>query len=184
MFFMLECFSPEEADHAQFTLSDDDELSWITGRRFAEPPKLPFRLSIEPGEDGVLPELTDVPIPLMTPRLAAALGQAGVANIDFYPTEIHNLETGAILRDLLAFNLIGLVAAADLEKSLYAAPDGLLLSVDFDSLVIDEAKTRGALLFRLAESVNGIVVHETIKNAIEATGIDTLTFMPPEEWVG
>jgi len=51
-------------------------------------------------------------------------------------------------------------------------------------LVIDEAKTRGALLFRLAESVNGIVVHETIKNAIEATGIDTLTFMPPEEWVG
>jgi hypothetical protein len=39
-------------------------------------------------------------------------------------------------------------------------------------------------MFRLAESVNGIVVHESVKKAIEAAEIDTLTFIPPEEWVG
>ncbi len=184
MFFMLECFSPDEADHAQFSLAEDDELSWMSGRRFTKPPQQPVRLTIEPGESGVLPEFTDVPLPLMTPRLAAALEKAGVSNIDYYPAEVHDIETGAVHRDLLAFNLIGAIAAADLAKSQYDAPDGALISVDFDSLSIDEKKTRGALMFRLAESVNGIVVHESVKKVIEAAGIDTLTFIPPEEWVG
>ncbi len=184
MFFMLECFSPDEADHAQFTLAEDDELSWMSGRRFTEPPQCPVRLTIELGEGGVLPEFTDVPLPLMTPKLAAAFERAGVSNIDYYPAEIHDIETGEVYRHLLAFNLIGAIAVADLAKSKYEAPDGTLISVDFDSLVIDEKKTRGALMFRLAESVNGIVVHESVKNAIEAAGIDTLTFIPPEEWVG
>lgn len=185
MFFMLECFSPDEADHAQFTsLPEDDDLSWLSGRRFAEPPLPPVRLTIEFGEGGLLPEFTDVPLPLMSRRLATALENAGVTNIDYYETEIHDLQTDEVHHDLLAFNLIGAISAADLANSQYSAPDGPLISVDFDSLVIDEGKTRGALMFRLAESVNAIVVHESVKNVIEAAGIDTLTFIPPEEWVG
>lgn len=184
MFFMLECFSPDDADHAQFSLPEDDDLSWMSGQRFTEPPRLPVNVSIEMGEGGVLPEFTDVPLPLMTRRLAAIFEKAGVSNIDYYETEIRNFETGEIYHDLLAFNLIGIISAANLNNSQYSTPDGVLISVDFDSLVIDENKTRGALMFRLAESVNGIVVHESVKNAIEAAGIDTLTFIPPEEWVG
>ena len=38
-------------------------------------------------------------------------------------------------------------------------------------------------MFRLAESVMGIVVHESVKQAIEAAGIDTLTFVDPAEWI-
>jgi len=57
-------------------------------------------------------------------------------------------------------------------------------AMNINSLTIDESKTRGALMFRLAEAVNGIVVHKSVKNAIEAAGVDTLTFIPPEEWVG
>ncbi len=183
MYFMLECFSPEEADHAQYSY-EDDELSWMTGRRFDLPPQQPLIITIELGENGVTPELTDVPIPLMTKRLAKCLEGAGVSNIDYYQAEIQNVETGETSTDLFAFNLIGCVSAVDLAGSKFTAPDGSLISVDFDSVKINESKTRGALMFRLAESVNAIVVHESVKNAIEAAGIDTLTFIPPEEWVG
>jgi hypothetical protein len=36
-------------------------------------------------------------------------------------------------------------------------------------------------MFRLAEAVNVILVHEKVKTAIEAAGIDTMTFMLPED---
>jgi hypothetical protein len=87
-------------------------------------------------------------------------------------------------KDYLAFNIIGVIAAADLSKSEYHAWDESKVALDFNSLVIDEIKTRNALIFRLAEATNGIVIHESVKKAIEAAGINTLTFISPEEWVG
>jgi hypothetical protein len=59
-----------------------------------------------------------------------------------------------------------------------------MISMDFNSLAIDEAAAGGALLFRLAESVNAIVVHERVRRHLEASGITTLTFIEPEDWAG
>ena len=77
-----------------------------------------------------------------------------------------------------------MVAAADLAASRYDAPEGPLISVDFDSLAIDDAKTGGALMFRLAECVTCIIVHESVRNIVEAEGIDTLDFLDPKNWIG
>ena len=185
MFYMLECFSPDEGDHAQYTWEDEDEdQSWTTGRRFRSPPTLPIRVTVEPGEEGIEPELTDVPLPLMSTRLADCLRGTGIANIDFYPVEVLESASGRTSTGLLAFNLIGLVAAADLEASGCDTPDGPLISVDFDGVVLQPEKIGGVEMFRLAESVNAIVVSERVRRAIEAAGIHTLSFVPPEEWVG
>lgn len=189
MYYMLMCQTPLGAESA-LTSYDPDRMptgflrNWITGKRFATVPAEPISVEIEEGESGLLLELITGAIPLMTRRLANALIEAGIGNIDFFETEIHDLGSDEVHRSHLAFNLIGAVAAADLGKSVFQAPDGPTISVDFDSLVIDEGKTRGALMFRLAESVNGIVVHESIKDAVEAAGIDTLRFLPPAQWVG
>jgi len=32
--------------------------------------------------------------------------------------------------------------------------------------------------------VNAVIVHESVKDIIEAAGIDTLTFIEPEDWAG
>ena len=77
-----------------------------------------------------------------------------------------------------------LLAAADLAKSNYLAYEAANRDLDFNSLSIDQAKTRSALMFRLAEASNGIVVHESVKRHVESSGIDTLTFLPPENWAG
>jgi len=187
-YFMIECFLEDNeamlsGDPDQY----DESIDWYAGERFEKPPKLPVRLIIESGEagSGIIPEMSDVPIPVMTKHLAKTLSLAGISNIDFYDAVIYDEESGVTHTTHFAYNIVGVIAAANLEKTkFYAETSDRMISADIDSLSIDPTKTRNALMFRLAESVNGIVIHESVKNAIEAAGINTLTFIPPEEWVG
>jgi len=189
MYFMLMCQTPHGFERARLTYSPDrlpdgDRRHWATGGVFPAPPREPIQIEILEEEAGLLLEYYDTNISIMSRRLAKVLGDAGVDNIDFYETEIHDLKSGEVLKSHLAFNLIGAIEAADLANSKYQALDGPLITVDFDSLAIDESKTRGALMFRLAESTNGVAVHESVREKIEAAGIDTLSFFDPEDWVG
>lgn len=185
MYFMLECLSPAKGYIAAVEHRDDDPMRcWNCAERFEKPPPVPLRPRLRMRRDSVLAEMWKAPLPLMTQRLHQALLACGVANLDVYSAVLLDPRSGQEYTNYVAFNLIGAVAAADLRESKHSAPDGPMISVDFDSLVIDENRTRGALMFRLAEAVNGIVVHESVKQGIEASGIDTLTFIPPEKWAG
>jgi hypothetical protein len=64
------------------------------------------------------------------------------------------------------------------------ASDGPQLTVLFESLVIDEAKAQGQLLFRLAESVSTILIHEKVVSRLRSTGDFGLTFLDLADFVG
>ena len=72
-----------------------------------------------------------------------------------------------------------LIAATRTHFSLRRHDDVLISAPE-----ISAARVDGALMFRLAEAVNTIVVHDSVKQAIEAAGIDTLTFIDPADWTG
>jgi hypothetical protein len=186
MYYMLACLDSLDYDRASLDYEKDDPArSWHSGTRFTQPPPQPIEVVVDEDFPGLIPEFTDVPLPLMTRRLVKALHEAGVDNLDTYKVVISDPTTGQKHQDHVAVNIIGKIAAADLRKSVYdASLPERMISMDFDSVVIDEKKTRGAFLFRLAESVNAIVIHEKVKEHLEASGIDTLTFIPPEEWMG
>lgn len=185
MYYMLECLSPREGFKALIDYRDDDPLrSWTRGKRFRTEPSTPLNATLRMRKDSKLIEMWKVPLPIMSTRLYKTLLTAGVDNLDVFPVELSDPKSGTVYKDYLAFNIIGVIAAADLSKSQYHAWDSSKIALDFSSLSIDEPKTRTALIFRLAEATNGIVIHESIKKAIETAGIDTLTFIPPEEWAG
>lgn len=185
MYYMLECLSPASGYIAAVEHRDDDPMrSWICGERFKVPPPAPLRPRLRMRSKSVVAELWKAPLPLMSGRLHRILLDCGVSNLDVYPAVLVDPKSGREYEDYVAFNIIGAIAAANLSESIYSAPDGPMLSVDFDSLVIDTEKARGALMFRLAESVNGIVVHDSVRSAIEASEILTLTFIPPMQWAG
>ena len=125
-------------------------------------------------------------IPVMHNSLVEALQSAGVNNLELFPARITNPNTGEVHEDYQAFNVVGLVSAADLENStlMNEADTPTLLDTDFDSLVIDESKTMGFRLFRLAENCSAIVVDEKVKAAIEERGIPGIVFYGPGEWSG
>lgn len=190
MYYILEC-NPPLTDNGEelFSIRNHFEVEgvwdWVSGVRFDVAVPVPIRIDFEPfrGYAGPPQELQDVGIPIMTERLAAALQAASVDNIEFFPAILKNTVTGEEYA-YRAYNIVGLISAADMQKSEWQSYDGVLRSdVSFTDLVLDEARIGGALMFRLAENVGAVLVHEKVRKSILASGIDTLKFVKPEDWV-
>jgi hypothetical protein len=115
--------------------------------------------------------------------LIQALHDCGVDNFDAYEVVITDPDNGAVYTNYKMLNLIGLVSAADMSASQATLHDNVpLIDVDFDRLVVDESKTRGALMFRLAESTNGVLVHHRLRDCLLAKGFGhDLAFYDPRE---
>ena len=83
-----------------------------------------------------------------------------------------------------AFNLIGLVAAADLSASRFAPENpSRHLDASFDGLVLDPERIGGLLMFRLAEFSSAVIVHRSVQAAIEQAGIKRISFRKPSEFL-
>ncbi len=121
--------------------------------------------------------------PLFRDDFIQALRDAGVDNLISYRCAITDPDDGKVYTNYKAVNVIGLIAAADMDKSNATVyPNGPpLIDADFDGLVVDESKTHGALLFRLAESNNAILVHESVKEHIESLGYVDVAFYKTED---
>lgn len=189
MYFVMTCHDPMDQDGAMLHYEPDEPLRmWAEGIKFStdlddEPedcePPLPVEVEVEKGSEGAMLEFFIAPLPLMTKRLTKALKDGGVTNVDEYEAVITETSSGKQYNNYVAVNIVGVVAAADLAKS------KLDQSIPwFDKLEIDPTATRGALLFRLKESTNAIIAHESVKKAIEKAGIDTLIFIEPSDWAG
>lgn len=115
--------------------------------------------------------------------LIQALSDFGVTNFDAYDATITDPDDEKVYTNYKVINLIGLIAAADMEKSDAVVHDNIpLIDVDFDRLVIDEEKTDGVLMFRLAESMSTVLVHEKLRDYLIAKGFgDDMHFWDPEE---
>ena len=158
-------------------------VSWFRGVRFTTPIPQPLRFTLDPSVEGSLPYFFRWTIPLMHSDLIAGLREAGVDNIDVYDAVVRDDETGEEYTDFKAVNVIGKVAAADLSASKYSKDQATnLISMQFDSLAIDEKKAGPHLLFRLAECVSAIVVHEKVRNVIKSRDI-LVGFIEPKDFV-
>jgi hypothetical protein len=121
----------------------------------------------------------------MSERLLQALASAGVDSIDRYAATLLDRDGQPLAERFFAVNLIGRIACADLEASDCTVDDpDDPVGVDFESLVIDEKRTRGALLFRLHEAANGIVVHDSVRRVLQPLGLRGITFVDPIDWIG
>jgi hypothetical protein len=182
---MLGCFGPEDEDRAGIGEILSTDLNWQTGTRFEEPPSEPVLVMLNPDFPGVMVPMFDSGILLIENRMLNAVHDAGVDNLETYSAVITDPATGRTFDSYFAVNIVGAVAVADLAASEYEAPSGSpLIDADFDSLVIDEGRAGGLLMFRLAESVNGIVIHERVRIALERQNIPHLDFTEPAEWIG
>jgi hypothetical protein len=153
---------------------------WMSGRPFAKLPVQPVVATVKPGYEQADAPVFDESPQVMTNEFLEVLRSAGVDNIDVYDAEIQSKDGTVRLQGYQAYNIVGLVSAADLAKTEFAA-DNPSRQIDgsIRSLVVDETKARGLLLFRLAESVDTILVHRSIKAALERHGFRGVQFTPP-----
>ncbi len=163
-------------------------LKWQSGSRHSVPVPAPLQITLDPlnpsssdhGPD--LPEYFKGTIPLFRNDLLDAMKSCGVDNLDLYEVILRDPDDGRTYTNYKAVNIIGAVAAADMGKSKATVhTGGPVIDVEFDTLVVDEGKPRGALIFRLAEATGTILVHEKLRDHLLAKGFDKLEFLDPGE---
>lgn len=158
-------------------------MSWRGGRLISEPVPTSIKIDYVPfrGFQGPPADLWDECLPLMSKRLATALLETGVDNLQLFPAILTNTQSNETY-DYYVFNVVGKVLAADLTNSDYESFDGRLTDTSFFSLSIEEQKTRSLLMFRLAENINALMVHESVRNYVVSKGIPEARFAKPENW--
>ena len=193
MYYILDCEEPQTENGEALmkignTFQVGDVWSWKSGQRFDEDEAgfdTPIRIDFEPlrGYQGLPIEMLDLGIPIMSERLFHAIESAGVSNVEWFDALLVNTATQQTY-SYKAYNVVGLVAAADLGKSEWESADSKLVGdVSFEVLALDDSKTKGAPFFRLAENVNALLMHVRVRDAIERAGITTVRFLAPEDWV-
>ncbi|MBL8025522.1 MAG: hypothetical protein JNL74_03880, partial [Fibrobacteres bacterium] len=135
---------------------------WMLGRVVEPPAKLPLHYELNSRHPGNPKAMYDEKsVPIMHDSVRAVLEWVGVSNIQYFDAVLSNPLSGEIRHDYKAFNIVGLVACADITASqTMGISSSRVGDTDFHGLVIDETKTDGTLLFRLAENISAIVVHK------------------------
>jgi hypothetical protein len=184
-FFVMEC----DGTYPSVALRKCPPLDippWFHGGRISEnfPVPLVYTLGVT-RKRNFKAMYDDTAYPIMRDDLIEALQAAGVDNLQLFPTILINTVTGTELINYKAFNIVGVVAAANMVKSeRMPTTDSSIVDVDFASLVIDEEKAAPFRMFRLAESVNAIIVDEFVKIEVKRRGIPGMVFYQPEDWSG
>lgn len=185
-YFVITCEGVDPMPIARGPEPEVDE-NWMLGRPVDESAvPQPLKYTLDPNYGGAPKAMyASKANPVMRDDLVQVLTNAGVENIQYFDAILVDPESGREYKNYKAFNIVGLVAAANMEESeLMGTSDSVIGDVDFHALVIDDSKVKGLLLFRLAEKISAIIVHEKLKAAIEAAGIPGFIFYGPGEWSG
>lgn len=165
-----------ESDPFQLTGSVDQESGppvyrLARGETYgARPETLPFRFSYS----GTLCAYYSGEC-LMSRELVDALRESGVDNIEVFPAVLVDSSTAEERDDYCVVNVVGKVAAADMKRS-----DGISLGDKqvFTKLTVDAKKAKDLLMFRLAESLVDVIVHEKVAKAIAARQLRAVALSP------
>lgn len=158
---------------------------WMTGQLIDRPVPNPFVFLLDPHYPGELLPMYEGSILVMRDELIRKLQKAGVDNLQLFPALIRDEEKNREYADYKAVNIVGLISCANMDESTRMDPEddeSDMIDVDFDSLVIDESRTGGMLLFRLAEAVSAILVHRNVRERVQA--LRGMTFYASGEWSG
>lgn len=186
MYYLLE--EPEYPCRSMDDTPFHPELKWRMGAKHVHPVPQPLEFILEPLNPHAWDHGPKIPpyfldgIPLFRDDLLEAMRRGGANNLDAYEAVLIDPDNGKRLSSYKAINILGLIAAADMSKSqAHVNPGGAMLDVDFDRLVVDESKTLGALIFRLLESNNAILVHERLVEHLRKSGFTDITFLDPKD---
>jgi len=162
---------------------NSDDYEFIIGECVTSTFEKPFEFELweyDEGSNGVA-EFYYEAFPLMSDALINALKSAGVDNLQTFPAVLRNFESNLVRTDYKVVNVVGKLRAADMSKSKYIDMGGTgLMAVGFKDLVIDESKVNNAKMFRLAESITDVIIHESVKNELEKGEFKYLRYMPCE----
>ena len=117
---------------------------------------------------------------IFSKRFIDLLAKLQINNIQYLHADVTYTATNEKVAYKVA-NIVGIVSGLDLDKStVISSRQGNILEIE--EMVLDEDKLSGHKIFRLKESIMHIVVHKSIKEAIENAGLTGFMFLTDEEY--
>lgn len=145
-------------------------------------PPIEIDLVEDPDGEEQMPPLWVVPALVVRQELAQALREAGVDNIEYFPAALIDRQTGARHLDYAVGNIVGVVDAIDMQKSVLAPNSPPAIAMRFKKMVLDEQKCRGLLLFRLMHRQSLVIVAGTLADHLRKKNFPYLHLIPPEKF--
>ncbi len=117
---------------------------------------------------------------MFSKRFIDLLAQLNVDNIQYFDTKV-TLEPGGEQLQYKAANIVGKVMGLDMENSeVRLTSKGSIMGIM--KMKFDESKMQGHKIFRLQERVMLVVVHKSIKEAVENAGLTGFMFVSDDEY--
>lgn len=157
------------------------DVSFIEGVVIKAKLPNPLIFEVDYPSQSEVPHLISNTIPICSDHLVKTLRSAGVDNFQVFAAVLRNPKIKTEWTGYWAFNAIGMLAAANLEKSEYDTimeedPEGGDVPlVGFLNIVLDKRKAKNKSMFRLAESPATLLVHDLVLKHMVAN-------RPPDGW--
>jgi hypothetical protein len=182
-YLVLACDRTPDPAAIQQRPANFNAVHWMLGRPL-DPPAAPLEFTLDPRRGRNLSELYIEGALLMREDLLKAFEAAGVDNLQAFPAVIIDPRGNVRHENYRAVNVVGVVSAVkeDSTRRLEAGAGQMVDSV-FVHLEVENQRPRGLLMFRLAESVRTVLVHDVVVAAVEAAGFPGMSFYSPEDWV-
>jgi hypothetical protein len=159
--------------------SPDVDEPWCEGRLLELPPTGPQMFTLGEAVDDEPSSMYDGLIPLWSEKLLGAMREAGVDNVEAFPAVLLDGRSGKQWNAYWAVNIVGLVAAVDLQGSGLVGGADERGDLDAEGFVLDQKKADPFHIFRLAESPDLVLVDEQVRRAIERRELLDIEFKRP-----
>ena len=153
------------------------EDDWGFGKPFSKEPEELISVTILDGHENreLLPYFDAEPV--MSNEFYLALMEAGVDNLDAYDCILRSEDGSVEFTGFKAVNIIGVISATG-EGTEFTG-DSRLIDASMDKVTIAANKIHGTLMFRLAENLSTVIVHERVKSYLEKKGFPSIVFRDP-----
>ena len=154
-------------------LPDFMKNNWMYGRPFTIAPEEPMMVKIDEGDDDCQEVAFHENPAIASDAFIDALLEVGVDNIDTYEVILKSsTDENFQIHGYKAFNIIGRISLAGPDTTFLTESRQIDASIENyqPKPVVNEIP----YIFRLAESISTIVIHEKVKNNLEAKGFKRL----------
>ncbi|WP_061230517.1 imm11 family protein [Leptospira interrogans] len=155
-----------------------DTIDVMTGRKI-EISNLPIRVPIKIDYESeiVYPDIMTADLPLFSEKIRNSLDQIEIKNIQYYPVELFEDQTGQTKANY--YMSILPVSVECLKSGINRSPAGRLI---LKNPIIDPTKILGLKLFRLGEEPSLIIIDSMVKDTLTNTHLNGVSFIPLEEY--
>jgi len=178
-YYIMDADAPGSSIVLIYSLAcEGPEDGWMLGRRFRGRVTEPVEAVIKDDfDEGVLLPFYTTP-QIMTRELCETIRDAGVDNLDVYDAIVSREDGTIVSRDYVAFNVLGVVRRPKSSGTSFD-PSNPERIADTRIETLDYAQDGPGelLMFRLCECLGSVVVHQKVKEAIEARGIPNIVFL-------